>query len=101
MNLNPILLYLAAAFGLEWFLARRERAWPGLVLPALQFAGSMLAAIGLALYQTPVDGQAASVPAVLLAYNMPTAMLLLLYASCRNTQRRRRQLEKMNIEDLK
>lgn len=97
-----MLLYLAVIFGVEWFLARREKAWPGLVLPVLQFIGSVLAALGLVLYQrVPGEGIAASVPAVLIAYNMPTLMLLLLYAGCRNSQRRRKQLEKMHIEDLK
>ena len=97
--MNFMLLYLAAILALEWLLARRERAWPGLVLPALQFVGSILAAIGLAFYQTP--GEGGSVPAVLLAYNMPTLMLLLVYAGCRNNRRRRSQLEKMNVDDLK
>ena len=33
-----MLLYLAVIFGVEWFLARREKAWPGLVLPVLHTA---------------------------------------------------------------
>ena len=35
-----------------------------------------------------------------LIYNIPTAILLAIYFACREKQKRNRDLEKMNIQDL-
>jgi len=37
---------------------------------------------------------------VFLTYNIPTTILLAIYFACREKQKRNRDLEKMNIQDL-
>lgn len=94
-------LLLAGSVLLQLWLSRRESRWPGLVLPVLSFLLTLLIPLSLVL---PPEG--VTVRFVLsnvltwLVANLPTAVLLLIYFSCREKQRRSRQLEQMNIQDL-
>ena len=42
----------------------------------------------------------AALALVLLFANIPTAVLLAIYAACREKRRQRRQMDRMNIQDL-
>ena len=42
----------------------------------------------------------ASAALTFLSANIPTVILLLIYACCREKSKRRRQLERMNVQDL-
>lgn len=73
---------------LQIFLSRRESRWPGLVLPALGVAvsdgafpwGPMLASLAMG--------------------NIPTVVLLAIYAAGRERLKKRREIDKMQIDDL-
>lgn len=95
------LVFLGGAVLLQVWLSRRERRWPGLVLPALTFLGSL----GYPLFMAvPADGVtvgfAAQMVLVWLLANIPTMVLLAIYFICREEKRRKKQLERMNIQDL-
>lgn len=94
-------LLLAGSVLLQLWLSRRESRWPGLVLPVLSFLLTLLIPLSLIL---PPEGVTVSfvLSAALswLVANIPTAVLLLIYFSCREKQRRSRQLRQMNIQDL-
>ncbi len=91
---------------LQIFLSRQESKWPGLVLPGLSFLFSLCIAVGvyLFMYVPPQDNGLGTViiPTILLflMYNIPTLILLAIYFACREKYRKKKQLDKMNIQDL-
>ncbi len=83
---------------LQIFLSRREGRWPGLVLPLLTVLYSLLMvfnvqAVGEGIPWGPVL-------ASLVVGNIPTVILLAIYAACREKRRRNSDMDKMNIQDL-
>lgn len=99
-----IIIWIAVVVGgivLQIFLSRRESRWPGLVLPAITFICSIVNVLGLTLY---IGGAAASWITMsiytFLLMNIPTAVLMAVYAICREKSKRRREMDRMNIQDL-
>lgn len=92
---------LAGVILLQIYLSRRESKWPGLVLPVITFLVGLLYPLSMAV---PPEGVTVSfliqMMVVWLLGNIPTIILLAIYFDCRGKQRRRKQLEKMNIQDL-
>lgn len=96
-----ILALLVGTILLEIYLSRRESRWPGLVLPLICFLLSLLYPLNLAAPSGGVSvGFFAQLLAVWLMGSIPTIVLLAVYFAARAKQRRRRQLEKMHIQDL-
>lgn len=95
------MLLLAGIVLLQIFLSKREDKWPGLVLPILAFLFGLLFPLNMAV---PSEGVSAGfifqMILVWLLGNIPTFLLLAIYFACRGKQRRKRQLDKMNIQDL-
>ncbi|MCQ2425456.1 MAG: hypothetical protein MJ070_04870 [Lachnospiraceae bacterium] len=96
------LAVIACIVCFQVFLSKRRAKWPGLVLPAISFPCATL--FILANFMVPEDGVSFGlvlemIAAVLLA-NIPTAILLIIYAICRKKMRRSDQLKKMEIQDL-
>ena len=89
VGLGVLLAFTVLGCVLEVFLARRESIWPGLVLPIL--AG--LYAVVMVLSYTVVL-------AVFLVSGIPAFLLLMVFFICRSGRRRKKQLEKMNVQDL-
>ena len=96
-----LLAVLVGATLLQIFLSRRKSRWPGLVLPALTFLYSLLSIFSMA---APPEATALSIASTLvmtlILSNIPTLILLAIYFVCRERQKRNRQLDKMNIQDL-
>lgn len=98
------LLALAVLVGivfLQIFLSKRENRWPGLILPIISFIVALLFPLNMVM---PPEGVTSSfvlemIVSFLLA-NIPTVILLGIYLGCREKLRRKKQLEKMNIQDL-
>jgi hypothetical protein len=116
----------ALGIALQIFLSRRESKWLGLILPFISFCFSLTALLGIAVSTTvrtgsfttsetgEVAGRAAEsvinapvadgLPFMILStfviYNIPTAVLLLIYLACREKRKARRALEKMSVQDL-
>lgn len=103
-----LLLLMAAVIALQVFLSRRKAWWPGLVLPAIEVAYSIFAiASAIAgyyeVYGKEVPVTASLISDIFLAFvqcNIFTLVLLAVYFVCRRGQKRKKQLDKMNIQDL-
>ena len=111
VSLLIFLLVCAAVIWLQIYLSRRPERFPGLILPILSFAVSLIVAFGILSFRLDppvpnmaVAGQAPSWGTILLAfglYNIPTVVLLLIYAVCRWRKHVvRSQMDKMRIDDL-
>lgn len=98
MLLAFLLVFAVGGVLLQIFLARRESKWPGLVLPLLTFLYALLMACSAVAYNGGFPWGA--VLASLVLGNLPTAVLLAIYCSCREKRKRRDDVEKMNIQDL-
>jgi hypothetical protein len=115
-----LLLVGAGVIVPQVFLSRKESKWPGLILPIISFGISLVAVGGLTFFPTAgatltengevieqVTTQTAEISSVamtvittFLLCNISTAVLLIIYAACRGTRKRRRELEKMSVQDL-
>ena len=95
-----VLLLLAGIVVLQIFLSRRPSKWPGLVLPILSFLFSLIYPLNMAVSDGDLMSFVLQLLIVWLVGNIPTILLLLIYFGCREKQRRKKQLEKMNIQDL-
>lgn len=130
INLCLWLAILVGIVALQVFLSRRKAWWPGLVMPVLSFLMSLLIVVGnfvfLSLSSTVsgtqvVDeqtgavvyqaqqvqqahdwtvGDTAQMGVLLLVSNIPTIVLLATYFLCRRSRKHKKQLDKMNIQDL-
>ena len=100
--LNLLVIFSIPA-ALQVFLSRRKRKWPGLVLPILSAVLSVVMAVsGTGAYiefYTPVM-MVQSVCWLLLLGNIPTVLLLLIYFFCRRRGKQKKELDKMNVQDL-
>ena len=103
-----LLALFAAACALEVYLAKRKAWWPGLVLPALWFIYILFMMVGAVagyaqVYGEPLPlsfGLVWSALCSLVQANIPTYVLLAVYFFCRSGRRRRKQLDKMQVQDL-
>ena len=102
-----LLLLLVVVIVLQVYLSRRK-AWWRLVLPVLEVAYSVFAIISAivgyyAVYGEGVEVTASFIGDLFLAFfqcNILTLVLLAIYFFCRRKGRQKRQLDKMNIQDL-
>ena len=103
INLCLWLAILVGLIALQAWLSRRKAWWSGLVMPACTLPGVLLVLPNIllnALSQAENAGQVllavlGSAPCLL-----PTAVLLAVYFLCRRSQKHKKQLDKMNIQDL-
>lgn len=96
-----VLFFIAGVIALQIFLSKSESKWLGLVLPIIAFLFSLLDPLNMA---APSEGVRAGfivqMIIVWLLGNIPTIVFLAIYFGCRGKQRRNKQLNKMNIQDL-
>ena len=117
-----ILVFGAGLIVLQIFLSNKESKWPGLILPIISFGISLLAAMAILLYSvntvtkaqtingeiveqsvTEVNDTSSTIVGAIVVFaycNIPTAILLVIYAACRGKRNRQRALEKMSVQDL-
>lgn len=100
-QLISALVVLAGVILLQIYLSGRESRVPGLILPILAFLFSLLFPLNMT---APSDGVTVGfifqMILIWLSGNIPTIIFLAIYFSCRGKQRRNKQLNKMNIQDL-
>ncbi|WP_367926259.1 hypothetical protein [uncultured Ruthenibacterium sp.] len=100
----PIVLieiFVALCF-LERALARKKAWWPGLILPGLALLGALFFSLN---YSASADSTSVlmligSIGGVFLLANLPTYIFLLIYGVVRSKDKKRREMDKMNIQDL-
>ncbi len=123
-----ILSLLGGSVWLQIFLSKKQNKWLGLIIPLICFMFSIMAILGMALFQnvgtspgnlhgSPAPGShgmgegaeswkpgviqiIASVTPVFLIFNIPTIIFLAIYYACREKMKLRDELDKMNIQDL-
>lgn len=101
IRLIIVLAFFVAVVLLQIFLSRRESKWPGLVLPIIAFLFGLLYPLNMIAPSAGVTaGFIVQMIMVWLLGNIPTIVFLAIYFGCREKQRRNKQLEKMNIQDL-
>ena len=101
-----VILLLAAAgvLALQVYLSGRESKVPGLVLPGILFLGELFVlpnVVSVAFFsaETLAEGCANVVLRIFLTL-LPTIVLMAVYFLCRRRVDRKKQLDKMNIQDL-
>jgi len=101
MRTLVFLLFIAGVIVLQVFLSKKESKWPGLVLPIIAFLFGLLYPLNMIAPSEGVNaGFIFQMILVWLLGNIPTIVLLTIYFACRGKQRRNKQLDKMNIQDL-
>lgn len=105
--LVPILcLYLAVPTALlavlEYFLARLESPWPGRALPILSVVNSLCwTLVAILNLVGPASPVLFLIPlAVLVIFNIPTLIFLLVYKNTRRRFTERRAMDRKDIQDL-
>ena len=95
------LILLIGAVVLQIFLSRRESPWPGLVLPGVSLLLSLIPLLNVAALPGASTGDilTALLP-VFVLYNLPTLILLAIYFACRAKFQRKREMDRMNAQDL-
>ena len=93
-----MLVFVVGGILLQIFLSKRERKWPGLVLPLLSLLYSLLMACSAVAYSEKIIW--GPILTSLILGNIPTVILLAIYAACREKRRKCGELDKMQITDL-
>jgi len=98
INSLILLVFIGGGIWLQIFLSKKESKWFGLILPFITFAYSLLMVFSIAVTDgMDIFGLIAS---TLFVANIPTIILLAIYFGCREKIKRKKALEKMNIQDL-
>lgn len=106
MLVSILFLYLALPTALlsvlEYFLAKLESPWPGRVLPILSVVNSLCWALVVLLNLVgPSSPVLFLIPlAVLVIFNIPTLIFLLVYRNTRRKFTERRAMARKDIQDL-
>ena len=117
-----LIAFIVGMIILQIFLSKRENKWAGLVLPVISFSISLLALFGSLMYMPAtftetlfIDGELIErttgqvIPTstiistaifTFLIFNIPTVVYLITYAICRDKHNKKRDLEKMRVQDL-
>lgn len=110
MNLAPvtllwplliILMFFVGIPLLQIFLSRRNNRIAGLILPFVTFLYSIVCVLSVVgINSMTVWHIVATLILTFLVANVPTLILLAIYFACKEKEKRKKQLEKMNIQDL-
>ena len=115
ISLIFLIAFVAAMIILQVYLSRRKSKVPGLVLPAITFSGALfilLNGVTNVVMTSVADNAVGGVDSydvfvtvlntvlTLLVISMPTIVLLVIYFLSRRGMNRKKQIEKMNIQDL-
>lgn len=119
ISLIFLIAFVAAMIILQVYLSRRKSKVPGLVLPAIMFSGELFILLNVVtnvMMTSVADNAVGGVDSydvfvtvlntvlntvlTLLVISMPTIVLLVIYFLCRRGMNRKKQIEKMNIQDL-
>jgi len=98
-----ILLPLAGAIILQVYLSKKENRWPGLLLPILFFIPSLIITSVILLRSVFAGSEGVALGFALLLFiicNIPTAILLVIYTVIRGPRKNKKEINKMNIQDL-
>ncbi len=100
-----VLLLLAGSVWLQIFLSTKNNKWLGLIIPLVCFMLSIVIVLSLAMYTasseiTTIFSMLVSVIPTFLMFNILTLIFLAIYFVCREKLKTKKQLDKMNVQDL-
>lgn len=99
-----LIVFLLAGVGgifLQIYLSKKENKLLGLLLPGVTFLYALVRVLTMTISMTIATW--ADVGLILRAFlllNLPTLVLVAIYLICRDSAKRKKQLEKMSIQDL-
>lgn len=103
LSILIILIFSVVVIGgifLQILLSKKANRILGLILPSLSFLCSLLALLNVAVVDSMTAWEVFGVLAgTFMASNIPTAVLLAIFFACKGKDKKK-QLEKMNIQDL-
>lgn len=102
-NLIILGILLLGIIALQIFLSKKQNKWLGLILPIINGAFSIIMGVGIFLYAiTPPNSGSVilSMLVPLIVWNIPTVVLLVIYGACRESIKKSKEIDKMNIQDL-
>ena len=123
-----VLLLLAGSIWLQIFLSTKNNKWLGLIIPLICLIIAISGVLGLTMYTTSsgittvtetvngdvireepiaVESEEPSILSMLvtviptfLMFNIPTFVFLAIYFACREKQKTKKLLDRMNVQDL-
>ncbi|RCX16347.1 hypothetical protein DFR58_11192 [Anaerobacterium chartisolvens] len=96
-----LLFIIGGGICLQVFLSRKNNKWLGLMLPIISFCFSLVIVLGFIAYNGMTGHEVLQLIAfTLFISNIPTVILIVIYFACREKLKRKKELDKMNIQDL-
>ena len=100
INIFLLIIFIGSLFS-QVYLSKRKDKVSGLILPAIYFLFSFRPLFSLWGHDIGVDIGVDSIIQILLFRNLPTFILIAIYILYRKKINRYKEIEKMNIQDLK
>ena len=96
-----LIMFLAGFTILQIFLSKSKNKWLGLMLPIINVILSLLATLGRAFFQKSLNAEIImQIGMVFLMWNIPTVIFIAIYLACREKFKKKKEINKMNIQDL-
>lgn len=92
-----LLVFGVLPFVLQVWLSKRESRYPGMVLPVLSLLFALVAVLGIVMYE---DEDIFVLVIPFLLFNIPTVIHLTIYFACREKFSKKKQMDKLNVQDL-
>jgi hypothetical protein len=94
-------IFLPGSIILQIFLSKRESKWLGLILPMISVLFSIMTLITVpAMWELSVVERIVQSIVLLIVSNIPTIILFIIYFACRERFKKKKEMDKMNIQDL-
>lgn len=94
-------IFLLGIIILQIFLSKRENKWIGLILPIINFFLSTMAVlVSVAFTGQPISQNILQLIVAFLISNISTSILIAIYFACREKYKKKKEIDKMNIQDL-
>ena len=97
-----LILIVVGPILLQLFLSKSADKWPGLVLPIIAFTVSLMVTMMIPVNLT--EDRSSSIFYMLylfVLFNIPTLIFMAIYRTVRKNKDSMREIQKMNIQDLK
>lgn len=92
-----LLVFGVLPFVLQVWLSKRESRYPGMVLPVLSVLFALITVLGCVMYE---DEDIFVLVIPFLLFNIPTVIHLTIYFACREKFSKKKQMDKLNVQDL-
>jgi len=96
------ILIFAGPILLQIFLSKSAEKWPGMVLPIISFTVSLM--VTMMIPVNVAENRSSSLFYLLymfVLFNIPTLIFVAIYRTVRKNKESMREIQKMNIQDLK